>query len=124
VFYMSMYIIIQTIFLYKFNRVYVFLLSQHNSLGSSGIPEPEPEIPGTQIFGIVKPIVISSIDSQNPKFKIPELLDLKFLGNPNAHPYSIAPLTLSSCRRHPSSGDHRILETLLRRSRPPGRTYF
>jgi hypothetical protein len=48
--------------------MYVFLWSQHNSSGSSGIPEPEPEIPGTRIFGYWKPVVISGIDSQNPKF--------------------------------------------------------
>jgi hypothetical protein len=66
--------------------VYVFLWSQHNSSGSLGIPEPELEILGTQIFGIVKLVVISGIDSQNPKFKIPESPDPKFLGNPNAHP--------------------------------------
>jgi hypothetical protein len=54
VFYMSMYIIIQTIFLYYFNRVYVFLWSQHNISGSSGIPEPEAEISGTRIFGYCK----------------------------------------------------------------------
>jgi hypothetical protein len=48
--------------------LYVFLWSQHNSSGSSGIPEPEPEISGTQIFGYWKPVVISGIDSQNSNY--------------------------------------------------------
>jgi hypothetical protein len=100
--------------------VHVFLWSLHNSSISSGIPKPEPEIPGTRIFGyyrthcnfryhflepeisitritrsekfrvpeflgIIELIVISGIISQNPKFQLPELLDPKFLGNPNAH---------------------------------------
>jgi hypothetical protein len=37
--------------------------------------------------GILKPVVISGIDSQNPKFNIPELPNPKFSDNPNAHPY-------------------------------------
>jgi hypothetical protein len=38
--------------------------------------------------GIVKPIVNSGIDSQNPKFKLPKLHVPFFLGNPNAQPFS------------------------------------
>jgi hypothetical protein len=34
--------------------VYVFLWSRHNSSGSSGITEPEPEMSGTRIFGYCK----------------------------------------------------------------------
>jgi hypothetical protein len=39
-----------------------------------------------EFSGIVKLVVISGIDSQNPKFKIHDLLGLKFSGNPNTHP--------------------------------------
>jgi hypothetical protein len=44
----------------------VFLRSGYNSSVSSGIPELE--IPGTKFSGIVKPVVILGINSQNPKF--------------------------------------------------------
>jgi hypothetical protein len=43
-----------------------------------------PKFRVPEFSGIVKPIVISGIDSQNPKFEIPELPDPKFSGNPNA----------------------------------------
>jgi hypothetical protein len=46
--------------------------------------EPAREKPLVPEFsGIVKHVVISDIDSQNPKFKLPELPDPKFSGNPN-----------------------------------------
>jgi hypothetical protein len=38
-----------------------------------------------EFSGIVKIVVNSGIDSQNPKFKLLELPDPKFSGNPNAH---------------------------------------
>jgi hypothetical protein len=46
----------------------VFLWSQHNSSGSSGIPEPNPKFRVPEFSGIEKLVVISGIDSQNPKF--------------------------------------------------------
>jgi hypothetical protein len=81
---MSMYIIIQTIFLYYFNRVYVFYEANTTVRVVREYPNPKFWVP--EFSGIVKPVVISGIDSENPKFKIPELPDLKFSGNPNAHP--------------------------------------
>jgi hypothetical protein len=45
-----------------------------------------PKFRVPEISGITKPVVISDIDSQNPKFEKPEIPDRKFSGNPNAHP--------------------------------------
>jgi hypothetical protein len=50
-------------------------------------PNPNPKFRVPEFSGIVKLVVISGIDSQNPKFKITELPDPKFSGNSNAHPY-------------------------------------
>jgi hypothetical protein len=46
---------------------------------------PNPKFRVPEFSCIVKLVVISGIDSQNPKFKIHELPDPKFSGNPNAH---------------------------------------
>jgi hypothetical protein len=46
---------------------------------------PNPKFRVPEFSGIEKPVVISGIDSQNPKFLKPEL-DPKISGNPNAHP--------------------------------------
>jgi hypothetical protein len=49
--------------------MYVFLWSRHNSSGSSWIyPNPNPKFRVPEFSGIVKPIVISGIDSENSKF--------------------------------------------------------
>jgi hypothetical protein len=48
---------------------------------------PNPKFRVPEFSGIVKPVVISGIDSQNPKFQIPELPDPKISSNPNTHPY-------------------------------------
>jgi hypothetical protein len=45
-----------------------------------------PKFRVPKISGIAKPVVISDIDSQNPKFEKPEIPDRNFSGNPNAHP--------------------------------------
>jgi hypothetical protein len=50
--------------------VYVFLLSQHNSSRSSVIPEPE--IPGTRIFGYCKTRFIFGY-----QFSKPEILNTR-----------------------------------------------
>jgi hypothetical protein len=47
---------------------------------------PNPKFRVPEVSGIEKPVVISGIDSQNPKFKKPELPDPKISGNPNAYP--------------------------------------
>jgi hypothetical protein len=65
---MSMYIIIQTVFLYEFNKVRVFLWTWHNSSDSSGIIKPNTKFRVPDFSDIVKPVVISGIGSQNPKF--------------------------------------------------------
>jgi hypothetical protein len=50
-------------------------------------PNPNPKFRVPEFSGIEKPVVISGIDYQNPKFLKPELPDPKISGNPNAHPY-------------------------------------
>jgi hypothetical protein len=55
-------------------------------------PNPNPKFRVPEFSGIAKPVVISGIDSENPKFYKLELPDPKFSGNPNAHPYSPVPV--------------------------------
>jgi hypothetical protein len=57
-----------------------------NLIGCICFYEADTTVWVPEFSGIVKPVVILGIDSQNPKFKIPELADPKFPGNPNAHP--------------------------------------
>jgi hypothetical protein len=65
----------------------MFFWSQHNSSDISGIPEPEPEISGTRIFGYCKTRCNFGYRFSKPEILKIRITDPKFSGNPNAHPY-------------------------------------
>jgi hypothetical protein len=65
VFYMSMYIIIQTIF--YTNLIGCMYFYEVDTIVRE-YPNPNPKFRVPEFSGIVKPVVISGIDSQNPKF--------------------------------------------------------
>jgi hypothetical protein len=82
---MSIYIIIHIVFYTNLIGCMCFYEADIIVWVVREYPNPKFRVP--EFSGIVKPVVISGIDSQNPNFKIPELPEPKFLGNPNAHPY-------------------------------------
>jgi hypothetical protein len=66
VFYMSMYIIIQTIF--YTNLIGCMYFYEVDTIVRVVREYPNPKFRVPEFSGIVKPVVISGIDSQNPKF--------------------------------------------------------
>jgi hypothetical protein len=85
---MFMYIIIQTVFYTNLIGCMCFYEADTaiRVVREYPNPNPNPKFQVPKFLGIVKPIVILGIDSQNPKIWIPELPDPNFSGNPNAHP--------------------------------------
>jgi hypothetical protein len=49
-------------------------------------PKPKPQLSGTEILGNAFSGQKSGSNFQYPNFQLPELPDLKNLGNPNAQP--------------------------------------
>jgi hypothetical protein len=68
VFYMSMYIIIQTIFYTNLIGFMHFYEVDTIVRVVREYPNPNPKFRVPEFSGIAKPVVISGIDSQNPKF--------------------------------------------------------
>jgi hypothetical protein len=79
-----MYIIIQTVFLYSFNMLYVFLWSRHNNSSSLEIPELEPEISGTRIFRYCKTHCNFGYQFLKSKILNNRITWLEIFGIPNA----------------------------------------